>query len=239
MLGTREQAGDLARRVQHQLRFKLSLPSRFERARFMPIETQRHLERAVRYLLRQEEHHGIDLDPRHDGSSAPDIVGLRVLGTEIPQRMATALPRMRREEILDSMRLESVPPDFERLADLAAAACALPDLSGNQPRVVAARTAAIQAAPELSPGEVAALLGITRRCVERARKRPRNAALVRAICLQLTLRPREHGDELDDVLARGVHTPRDATGLGGSVFDPSTPVASSRAFGRISAWRDP
>jgi hypothetical protein len=78
-------------------------------------------------------------------------------------------------------------------------------------------------------------------CVERARKRPRNAALVRAICLQLTLRPRGRDAELDvtsfDADPPRTRIPRDATEVGSSVLHPGTPVASSRRFGRTEARR--
>ncbi len=197
VLSTREVAGAFARYVQQRLRWKLCLPSRLERARFTPITTQRHLERAFGYLIRQEQHHAIELDPRHEASSAPDLVGMRLLGRDVARRMRAALPRVRREEVLAAMGLERCEPELDRLADAAAAASALADLGGRSPRANAARTAAVHAASELSTGDIAKRLGLTRRCIERTRARPAESALVAAIRLQLTVRPQRRSDPID------------------------------------------
>lgn len=189
VLGTRRDAGMLARYVELRLRWHLRLRSRFEPARFVPIETQRHLERAFLYLLRQEQHHGIDLDPMHEASSAPDFVGLRVIGPGLVRRTHEALPRVRREDVLSAMSLERCEPTFDRLADAAAAACALADLTGRCDRTSTALTAAVHAAPELKSADLAARLGVTRRSVNRCRSRQGDAATIAAVRLQLTLRP--------------------------------------------------
>lgn len=205
VVGPREWTGRLAKLVETRLRWHLELTSPFEAARFTSIETQRHLERAFHYLLRQEEHHGIDLDPMHEASSACDVVGLRTLGTGLAQRTRKLLPRISRDEVLRLMDLEVCQPALDRLADAAAAACALPDLSGLRPDANRARVGAVHAAPELSTGELAVSLGVTRRCIERARRRPADASLVAAIPLQLTLRPRS---------AEPAYARRDATEVG-------------------------
>src|SRR5262245_5666905 len=75
---TREAAGELARRIELSLGRLLELPVGFERARVKTIVDQAHLAAAFRYTLRQDRHHGVDVDPLRDATSLPDLLGMRV-----------------------------------------------------------------------------------------------------------------------------------------------------------------
>ena len=189
LICTRREAGRFANYVEQRLRWHLQLPSPFEPANIRLVHTQSHLERAFSYVLRQEEHHGIALDPRHEASSAQDLLGLRVVAPDFLPRVQSALPRLRVGELTDGLALERCEPDFDHLADAAAAAFALPWLDRSA-HAAAARAAAVHAAAELSAGQIAQRLAVTRRCVERLRRQPVPTGLVRAVRMQLTVRPR-------------------------------------------------
>jgi hypothetical protein len=188
MAGSRRTAGSLAASIKRRLRWHLALTAPFRASHFAPIEQQSHLERAFGYILRQEQHHGIELDRRHDASSGPDLIGMRVLAPELAERVRSHLPRLRAPQIVAAMGLSFGEPDYDRLRDAAAAAVALPTLDGMLPGAVRARAAAVHAAPDLRTGELAERLGVTRRCIERLRLRSLEPALIRAVRLQLTAR---------------------------------------------------
>lgn len=200
LVGTREEAGLFARYAEQRLRWHLGLQVPFDRARFKPVESQGHLESAFLYVLRQEERHDIKLDPRHDASSAPDLLGMRVLAPDFLARVEAALPRLRIEELAPLLHLQRAEPDFDRLADAAAAALALPDLCGRSAPVAAARAAAVHAAPEISSARLAELLGIDRRSIDRLRRQAVPPILVEAVRRQLTFRS-TRGPTQMDVLA--------------------------------------
>lgn len=186
----RASAGRTAQRMAVALKLGLQLGVPFEPARIRPIATARHLRHALHYVLRQEERHGTDLDPTHDGSSLPDLIGLRALDTAILPRVRTYLPRLEQAEVrrwVDLDEIERFSPDPVHLADAAAAALALPDLTGNTPVTYRARCAAAQVLA-LPSGEVALHLGIHVRSVRRLRRNVVAPALLRAVDLQLRLR---------------------------------------------------
>ncbi len=188
LLASREQAGRFARYAEQRLRWHLGLAAPFEPAHFKPVDCQSYLERAFLYVLRQEERHDIRLDLRHEASSAPDLLGMRLLAPDLVDRVLTALPRLHIEELVPLLHLERGEPDFTRLADAAAAALALPDLQSRSGHAAAARAAAIHAASELSNPELADLLQVGRRCIERLRHQTVPAVLVEAVRRQLTFR---------------------------------------------------
>ena len=74
----------------------LGLGARFEHARIRPLHDQKHAYNTFRYVHRQDSRHLLDLDRAREGSSLPDLLGLRVLPTSLVARVRTHLPRIRR-----------------------------------------------------------------------------------------------------------------------------------------------
>jgi hypothetical protein len=104
------------------------------------------------------------------------------------------LPRLEWDflvRLLGAHKLYNVAPYFERLAEAAAAACCLPNLTGHHADCVAARRAAVHAGLGLhSIKTLAALLGVAPRTVARLRKEPRDETLIETVYVQLLLRSR-------------------------------------------------
>ncbi|MBI4700974.1 MAG: hypothetical protein HY744_07415 [Deltaproteobacteria bacterium] len=194
----RPAAGRLVRRLKNAVWRRLELPIHFDPVRLKAIEGQHHLRNLFLYVLRQEQHHGIGLDPYHDSSNLPDLLGMRLLGGYTVANVRAFLPRVTRAELLDLLGLadlDRVPWSAAQLAsylaDSAAAAAALPGLAGRSDEVVQARRAAVHVAREvLSTHELAALLGFSERSVLRLRREAPQPELVRAVELQLRLRSR-------------------------------------------------
>ncbi len=188
---SRQGAGELARYAQSSLRQRLGIPVAFERARIRPIADEAHLRNALRYLLRQESHHGTDLDPAHDGSCLPDFLGMRDLGgVRALERLRTLLPRLSAAELRTWASLPAysqVEPNPGLLPDAAAAAFGLPDVKGTSDAHHLARVCAAHAVP-LPSAEVARLLYTGQRTVQRYRQTPAAPERVRAVLLQLRLR---------------------------------------------------
>jgi len=162
-----------------------------------PIKDQWHLQNTFNYILDQEPRHGCEVDLFHEASVLPDLLGLRVMGTQVLQNVRQLLPRVQRSQLLARLG----PVDLERpftslasLGDAAAAAAVLPDLEGKDDDRRLARLAAIQVAgPHLSSREIAELIGLKKRRVDQLqqelkRGRPVDKALARAVELQLRLR---------------------------------------------------
>lgn len=189
---SRAVAGIFARAVEATLRLLLPLRVPFAPARFRPIVDQQHLGNATAYSVRQQERHGVRLDLLRDGTSLPDVLGLRVLDPSLAARFGARLPRVTREDLLTLLGVELVggPIDLGPLADAAAAAMALPDLDGRDPERMAAKRAAVQVglAADLRVSQIAELLASPLRTVRRLAGAPARADLVRAVCLQLRLR---------------------------------------------------
>jgi hypothetical protein len=190
-------AQDEARRFAHHtaiaLHRLLRLPVPFEPTRARPVVDQRHLYSAFRYVLRQDAHHGIGSDPAHDGSSLPDLLGMRLLGTEHPETVRMMLPRLDRRELAASLGIQladadSVPPGL--LPAAAAAALGLTDLEHHKSqRSVLARRAAVHAGAELLSTKVlSAELGVSPRTIQRFREQEVDPQLVRAVQLQWRFR---------------------------------------------------
>ena len=187
-IGTRSAVARLVRAVELGLRADLSLPVGWDPARFVPIREQHHLDRAFHYVLRNEARHGLAVDVLHDASALPDLLGLRVAAPYLPQRVRQVLPRVTRAQLLAHLGVDTLDPveTVAGLADAAAAAFALPHLSGGAS--FPARLAAIHACPAASSAVLAASLGVTPRAVQRSRSVECSAAAVRAVQLQLGLR---------------------------------------------------
>lgn len=187
----REDAGELARRVEISLVKRLKLDVGFARPYFKPVVDGSHLNRAFIYILEQNAHHGLEWDPLHEASNLPDLLGLRDLGRYTAANVRRHLPRMTRSRLLDCLRLNELEPQSEPLEHLplaAMAALGLPDLVGQRTRVVSARQAIIQlAGTRLKSRELAQWLDLSMREVQRLRTHLPNADLQQAIRLQLGL----------------------------------------------------
>jgi hypothetical protein len=191
----RERAGEFARYAASALKQGLRLPVSFEPARFQSITQVKHLHHAVRYAIRQESHHGTDFDPAHDGSSVPDLLGLRDLRDigatpELLPRLRLLLPRVTARDLeqwADLPPIGDIQPDPTLLRDAAAAAFGLSSLHGNDPTHVLARIAAVHAVSLPSP-LVARILGTSPRAVQRWRRLAPAPEHVRLVQRQLRLR---------------------------------------------------
>ena len=188
----RREAGLFALYTESALSRVLRLPVPFEPARFTPIVELRHLYHAVRYVLRQDERHGTSIDSTHDGSTLPDLLGMRCIFAGAFERLSQALPRLDPEELdalLGVPDLPRAPLLAEHLAEGAAAALALPDLRGNDPERATLRRGAVAAAHDmLETAEIADALAITERAVMKMRNERAPLALVEAIRRQVRLR---------------------------------------------------
>lgn len=167
--------------------------ARFEPARFLALHHRKHVGNTLGYVHRQDVHHGVEQDPRREGTSVPDLLGLRVVAPWLIPRARLALPRLRGRDLLAELRLdrldERVVPDH--LVGATCAALAIADLEGRSSDVLLGRRAAVRVAtPELYDREIAALLGVDVRTVERARGAEVPPALLRAIRLQMDLQSR-------------------------------------------------
>lgn len=187
----REAAGQFARILELRLHAALSLLVPFEAARIRPIESQRHLGSVFFYALRQEEHHRIRLSPYHDANALPDLLGLRVGGAPMRQRVAKFLPRVTRQSLRDLLPAGAlqVEPNLAHLEEASLSAFALPHLRGSRPQTVSARRAAIQVVGDALPvRELCDRLDISDRTVTRLRSEPQDPRALYAVRSQMRLR---------------------------------------------------
>jgi hypothetical protein len=189
----RASAGAFARYVESALVWQLGLAARFERARIRPLHDQKHAYNTFHYAHRQDSRHEINLDRGREGTSLPDLLGLRVLETSLIARVRTQLPRIRRADLVGQFPAgafdpTTAPPDLDLLADAAAAALALADLRGRLPDALRARRAAVHAAgPDVPSRRLGECLGIGARAVQCLRAQPTEPSLVRAVTRQARL----------------------------------------------------
>lgn len=196
----RASAGAFARYVESALRWRLGLRARFERARIRPLHDQKHAYNTFHYAQRQDSRHELALDPAREGTSLPDLLGLRILDTSLVARVRTHLPRVRRRELVAHFpegAFDHAPSiDLDVLAEAAAAAFALEDLRGRSSGATRARRAAVHAAgPDVPSERLGESLGLRSRAVQVLRALPREAHAVRAVEQQALLRttaPRAH-----------------------------------------------
>lgn len=193
--GSREDAGKFARYSESSLRGRLAIPVPFERSRIRPIGDEKHGFNTLRYQFKQEAHHGTCFDELHEGSSLPDLLGMRMDAPWLVERARRLFPRLTRAMLLEWLgvpELDAVVPDLQWLTDAAAAVWLLPELAGDALGNVLARRAAVHLRDRIGPAadahEVADLLGISRRSVDRYRSQPVDPHHVRAVELQLKLR---------------------------------------------------
>lgn len=191
--GRRAMADRLARHVQWALKRSLRISVPFERARIRPLVDLRHLFNSLRGVFRKEQHHGIDLDPAHDGSSLPDLLGMRIIeGTSVVAlRLRSLLPRLARATLFEWLGFDSLRwgrPDLRLLADAAAAARGLPSLAGLSRAHHEARLGAVHLFGQAPASDVGSLLGVGARTIERLRVQHVPPAVVTATARQLHLR---------------------------------------------------
>jgi len=213
-VGTQAQARELGRRIAIGLSRRLPSGACLERPRLQPVVDQRHLANAFWYVHGQEEHHGLAVDPLHEATSLPDLVGLRTCLPWLRQRVGRWLPRIREEHLVARLAADPWslprPEGTELLALAAAAAAGLPCLAGRSASARAARAAAASlTAPQLPQAEVAAALGLSSRQLRRAVQV--DPALARAIDGQWRLR----------------HAARQGASVPGLSPAPSAPSAGS------------
>jgi len=173
-----------------------------------PVETRRHLEWLVRYLLTQPSKHGLGVpDALWTGSSFLDLVGARRLPGFDPGLLRKHLPRLRLRDVFEAVGLEPRPlrpgsdEALERLGpraliDLATAVhAAPPDLRGRSAEVVAARALAVRVARRtgVPVTTLARLLDRTPRGIRQLAERPVGPREVRALRTRLALEERVAG----------------------------------------------
>lgn len=201
----RQVAGELAKRIELSLDRRLGHRCGFAPVYLKPIEDARHLYSAFRYIVRQQQRHGIDTDPLHEASNLHDLLGLRLLGASTIVPVRRLLPRVTRAELLELFGISELQPADGPLAQVVAAtlaAAALPALAGSSQQVVSARRAAIEVvAGRLPAAGLAALLGISVRRLYELRHEPPDPALVRAVKLQLHLLARVGDSRLQSTFA--------------------------------------
>jgi hypothetical protein len=194
VLDDREAAGELARRLEICLQRNMAFGGPFLRVHRKELADQRHALQAVIYDLGQRRHHQIASDPCLEATSAPDLLGARLVGGALLPRVRERLPELRRRHVLAAFGLadlgepaeESRP---ERLLDAVLAASALPSLAGHAIEARWARRALVAlAGPALGTAELADLCGTSTRMIQRLRKGPVPDALLRAARIQLALR---------------------------------------------------
>lgn len=196
---SRETAGQFARVAMPALRRVLRLETPFESARIRPIRSLRHLSNTLAYVFEQGRRHDSTYDLAHDGSSLPELLGLRCLqaGPTV-RRVRSTFPRLRRSQLekwLGAAGLwsEDVAPELAVLGDAAAAAVALPHLRSRGVLACAVKSAAIRVGRTWWTGmELRQNLGLSRSAFHRAEKleAPASHELMRALAGQLRLRSR-------------------------------------------------
>ena len=198
----RATAGALAHRVMCSLHWALDFSGRFSPVRIKRLEDQGHLRSTFHYTLNQRNHHGVQSDPFLDGSSLPELLGLRLLPTDSVQLVREHFPRLQRGGLLrhlGSDRLDPARGDqlialvnagrHDLLRDAAAAVVGAPDLRSKQPEVVAAATTLVQLlAPCCSPPIIGEIVQRSRSRVRHMRSKAPSPPLEHAIRLQLGLR---------------------------------------------------
>jgi len=184
----RTTAGSFALYVQTALQQRLRPGARFEAARIRPLHDQRHAYNTFHYVHRQDARHALQRDRICEGTSLPDLLGMRILTTSIGSRVRVHLPRVRRQDLVEKVPagvFDETPVKLELLADAAAAALAIPDLDGRCPDSLRARRAAVHAAGLDVPARLLGdCLGIGPRAVQSLRTHASEPAVVRAVEMQ-------------------------------------------------------
>ncbi len=190
-------AAEFARRVEISIQLALGPGAPFATVHLTPIKDQRHLRSAFDYILDQERHHGLSVDPLHEAGNLQDLLGLRLVGRFTASHVRTWLPRVRRDDLVRFLPDGALTPrelglgDLPGLADAAAAALALPDLRRKTRDAVMARAAAAIIGREVAPPSmVADVLALSRSGERRLQGLEPSPELLAAVRGQLLLRGR-------------------------------------------------
>lgn len=189
-----DRCGKLARKIEVSIKLSLKLPVGFAPVYRKPIIEQDHLYNTFYYDLRQQDRHGVTIDPLHEASNLPDLLGLRLFGSYTKEKQQAHAPRVKTADLYEILGVSGLNPNADvpcaDLAEAAAAAACLPKLGSRMREAVDAKAAAIQAAAgRLDDAHLAQQLGLKPRRIGELRERwPVDPELVQAIRLQLVLR---------------------------------------------------
>ncbi|HHH28549.1 MAG TPA: hypothetical protein ENK57_09405 [Polyangiaceae bacterium] len=164
----RAAAAELARRLESSLTHVLKLSDGFAPAKVKAVSDQYHLLATLPYIVRQAQRHGVRCDPFHEGSSLPDMVGLRHLAPDLPGRLRRLAPRFDPRRFLGALGPCPALDDADAWAEATAAVlgCAI---EGRGPLVAAARRAVVALAPEASTASLCSALKCRPRTLRRLR----------------------------------------------------------------------
>ncbi len=170
------------------------------------VTDQGHLERLVRYVFLQDEHHEQALDPFHLGSNAPELCGGRLDPSGLGARFARLLPRMGPRNIEKMLLGEPLRPPamlgpapagltgeaLERqLRSAAAAAVGEVDLRRRAAHVAEARAALLRVCEQTDLGrtvDLARLLRCRPKHLPHLRRREVSVEVTRAVRWQVSFR---------------------------------------------------
>jgi hypothetical protein len=188
-------AGELARRFEISLQLRHDYGSPFLRVHRTPLVDQRHLYSACMYDMRQREHHELASDPFLEATSAPDLLGARLIGAHLIPRVREHVPELHRRELLRLFGIDSLQPAAhwehpDALLAAVLAAYTLVGLRGSSREVAEARRCLVHlAGRDLNERELAKLCDCSVRSIRRLRAaHPPPQQALRAIRLQLDLR---------------------------------------------------
>jgi hypothetical protein len=177
---SRAAAGRFAHAVEVALSRQLKLEVCFEPARIKAIRTQRHLYGCFYYVLRQDDHHGIRVDRAREGTSLPDLLGLRVGASYVRENVRSLLPRVDVSAFWSMVALDEARP-----LDALRATLGLARHEGLPPHGLRALAHVLEG--DTSRG--AALLARSRRAVQRMRASKPDPALLAALRTRLAAVP--------------------------------------------------
>jgi hypothetical protein len=185
-------SGKLVQVIEIAAKKKLGLKVGFSNPTFNVIKDQNHLKNTFKYILEQAPHHELTDDPFLECTNLPDLLGLRLVGLFTVQHVRANLPRFHRQHLLNFLGVPELPDinvPVHLVTESAAAAMALPDLSGMSRRAIMAKSAAAQViGNRLAPKELSALLNVHERTLRRMKRNAVDPLLLRAVRLQMVLR---------------------------------------------------
>ena len=153
-----------------------------------------HLASTFHYILDQERHHHIRIDPLSEASNLPDLTGLRLGGRYACDLLASHLPRVTMADLLGHLGVRDLTPpglDPRFLLPSASAAIGRVALTRNAPACQQARAAAAHLGRNsLQTRVVAEHLCMDGRSVRRLAALHVPPALVEAVRRQVALRTR-------------------------------------------------
>lgn len=195
LLASRTIAGAFARYVETSLHWRLGVGVPFEPARLLPLRDQHHAYKTFDYVHRQDVRHELGIDVLREGTTLPDLLGLRVLDATTRSRVRAHLPRITRESLLVHFPPGAFgfAPDasapLDLLVEAACAAFAIEDLARRSADTARARHAAVHAAGQrASCRALADVFELSSRQINALRSRPAPPEAVSAIVQQALVR---------------------------------------------------